>query len=91
MDTHDNINKNILDKINDNNGLTHKELYIINKYKDIKDNAELFFNNILSISNDINKYLNENCNHNWEIDYIDIDPETNKQIKYCNVCNITYN
>jgi len=35
---------------------------------------------------EINKRIEENCNHNWITDLIDIDPDTSKTIIYCEHC-----
>ena len=39
----------------------------------------------------LNNILFRICNHQWIIDNIDIDPEISKTIKYCSLCNLTYN
>jgi len=85
---HNNINQLIKDKTVDNyEELTNDELHIINKYNDLHDISQLFLDSICSISNDINQYLKKNCKHEWNTDFIDIDTEHSKQIKYCNYCN----
>lgn len=92
-DTHSNINKLISDKITHNDlnetKLKDNEISIINKYKDLRDHSDLLFNGIESVSKEINNYLNDNCIHDWETDYIDLNIEKNERIKYCNICNIT--
>lgn len=89
-DNHKNINNLIKDKMNDNTVLSQNELYVINKYNDINDILELFLDNVSSISNDIKIYLKENCSHEWTTDFIDIDSERNRQIKYCNYCSTDF-
>lgn len=34
----------------------------------------------------INKYISDNCNHEWINDSIDIDVEKSQNITYCNKC-----
>jgi len=36
----------------------------------------------------IDKFLNENCNHKWITDYIDISLDQSKQIIYCSICEL---
>ena len=36
--------------------------------------------------NEINERIEENCNHNWITDLIDIDPDRSKTIIYCEYC-----
>ncbi len=38
----------------------------------------------------INKLIYKRCQHNWIIDYIDIDPDKSVQIKYCELCQLNF-
>jgi len=38
----------------------------------------------------VHTYLNNNCKHQLVYDYIDIDPDTTKQICYCSKCFTTF-
>jgi hypothetical protein len=40
---------------------------------------------------DINSYLLENCQHVWDDDYIDINPERSMNITYCTLCCMSKN
>jgi hypothetical protein len=42
---------------------------------------------ILYLKKECNKYIWENCEHNFIIDLIDITPDSSKTIKYCEICN----
>ena len=67
--------------------------------------SNIFFNRYLShysklkeyckakqeLLNDIENYISQNCIHDWEEDYIDIDPEKSIKIKYCRLCSQTKN
>lgn len=86
----ENINNLIKDKTTNGDILTQNELYIIKKYKDLHDISEQFLHKVSTISNDINNYLKENCNHDWNTDFIDIDLCHSKQIKYCYYCNTDF-
>jgi len=37
----------------------------------------------------INKVIYDECNHQFETDLIDIDPDNSKTIKYCTICGFT--
>lgn len=39
----------------------------------------------------IEKKLLTKCNHEWIIDYIDVEIEKTDTIKYCKHCELTYN
>ena len=51
-------------------------------------------NNIISIKQDrlkeITSILSLQCQHDWQIDYVDVDVERSEIIKYCKKCNLTY-
>jgi hypothetical protein len=47
----------------------------------LKDNA-----NVIAIQDNIRKFLIENCKHDLETDYIDIDPEQSQKVIYCTKC-----
>ena len=52
-------------------------------------NDSLKYNkNVISIRDNIRKFLIENCQHDLVTDYIDIDPEQSQQIIYCTKCNM---
>ena len=34
----------------------------------------------------VNLEIEDNCNHVWETDLIDIDPDNSKTIQYCTKC-----
>ena len=90
METHKNINHLIDDKIKYNSeDITNNENNIINKYKDLTVISSIIFDKYSKISNDIDEYLSENCQHVWTIDSIDLDTEHSTLIKYCTSCNIT--
>ena len=42
------------------------------------------------ILHDINEYLKKNCKHSVIKDYIDIIPDHNQCIDYCEYCNMTF-
>lgn len=91
-ETHKNINNLIDDKIKyGSEDITEKENDILYRYKDLSVICSIIFDKISTLSNDIDKYLDENCQHNWTFDSIDIDPEHSTLIKYCINCNITKN
>jgi hypothetical protein len=98
LKTHIQTQKDINHLIDDKEGhivqqnqpnMSEKELFIVNKYKDLLSSSELFLSKLSFISNDIKDYLYENCTHDWTIDEIDISLDISKQIKYCNYCEST--
>lgn len=94
LKTHAETNKTINNLINDklNNykeDVSDKENNIINKYKDLNVICSIIFDKFTAISGDIDIYLKENCQHDWSIDLIDVDPEHSALIKYCTNCNTT--
>jgi hypothetical protein len=38
----------------------------------------------------IDKVLKSECKHEYEEDWIDVDPEQSQKITYCKVCNCTF-
>lgn len=38
----------------------------------------------------IEKVLKAECKHEYEEDWIDVDPDTTQKITYCKVCNCTF-
>jgi hypothetical protein len=38
----------------------------------------------------VKTYLKNRCDHNFLYDYVDIDPDTSKQICYCNKCYTSF-
>ena len=42
------------------------------------------------IEHNIHNYLHKYCNHDIINDYIDINPDKSKNIKYCNICYLTF-
>ena len=60
--------------------------YLLHNLK-LKD----YYNVKLGLLEDINSYLLENCQHVWEDDYIDINPERSMNITYCNLCCMSKN
>lgn len=94
LKTHSETQKNINFLIDDklkygNEDVTEKENSILHKYKDLSVICSIVFDKIHDLSNDIDKYLDDNCLHNWIYDSIDIDPEHSNLIKYCINCNTT--
>lgn len=88
--THSSINNLINDKLkNYNEDLSDKENNIINKYNDLSVITSIIFDKLSNISNDIDTYLSENCQHTWTLDSIDIDPDHTTLIKYCSTCSTT--
>lgn len=45
---------------------------------------------LLSIQNNIQQYITENCDHNLVYDYVDIPPEGGMSIKFCDICMKTF-
>ena len=94
LKTHTQTNKDINILINDkldnsNEDMSDKEYNIINKYKDLNVICSIIFDKLTGISNDIENYLDENCQHSWIFDSIDIDLDHSTLIKYCSNCNTT--
>jgi hypothetical protein len=54
---------------------------MISKYVQLIENHE-------TIIKDIDRYLKNNCIHEWITDYIDIDCEKTQKIIYCSKCLI---
>ena len=49
-------------------------------------NAVTILNKKKEFLEKINKYISDNCEHEWVDDYIDIDVEKSQQITYCCKC-----
>ena len=88
--THKSISNLIDDKLNNHpEDMTDKEHNIMNKYRDLTTITSIIFDKFAGLSNDIDNYLSENCQHVWTFDSIDIDPDHSTMIKYCSNCNTT--
>lgn len=80
-----NINKNIF-------SFNSEQQYIINSFNK-ENNTESIICKINSLDQlliNINKEINKNCLHYYCEDYIDINENTSKPIKYCNKCWTTF-
>ena len=53
------------------------------------DAAILIINTLKSLLDNINLKINMICEHEWQDDYIDIDPDRSIKIRYCLVCQAT--
>jgi len=53
------------------------------------DVAIIIINNLKSLLDNINLKINMICEHEWQDDYIDIDPDRSIKIRYCLVCQCT--
>ena len=53
------------------------------------DAAILIINTLKSLLDNINLKINMICDHEWQYDYIDIDPDRSIKIRYCLVCQAT--
>jgi hypothetical protein len=62
-----------------------KALEILEELDNNKRSTE--YNKIIT---KIKYYLYENCNHNVIKDLIDIDPDTTREITYCEFCSTTF-
>jgi flagellar biosynthesis chaperone FliJ len=87
--THENIDDLIKYNFKYNKDIGENEKNIISKYNELNIFLNRLFDNINIISHDVNKYINDNCLHDWTMDIIDIDPEQTMQIKYCIHCGKT--
>ena len=75
----------IILETDENENLKHQTDFNINLYH---CNSEI--NKMNSILININKKIQHDCNHEFVYDYIDITPDLSKQIKYCTICEYTY-
>ena len=83
-----------------NNILDHLEC-IIDDFDEIENfNAEYMFNEnkyffierkkyILNLKNLCTQHIQNICNHEFETDTIDINPDESKTISYCKICEYT--
>ena len=63
-------------------------------YSRIADNyshysIKAIINNLKLLLDNINSKINMICEHEWQYDYIDIDPDRSIRIRYCLVCQCT--
>ena len=78
----------IMSRINENCEYTYSTVELINFYNDLCEDCEYQIKqkNIMNKSNDTIIY--EKCEHNFITDIIDINPEKEKTICYCTVCEL---
>jgi hypothetical protein len=83
-----------------NNILSHIDS-IIDEFDEIEklnaeylchDNKQFFIErkkHILYLKNLCNEYIQNMCNHEFETDTIDINPDESRTISYCKICEFT--
>ena len=65
------------------------------KLIEIHDTIKDFLNHedqdvfLQKIAKEFQTYINDNCEHHWVEDTIDVDVEKTINIKYCSVCSLT--
>mgnify|MGYP001176361945 CR=1 FL=1 len=59
---------------------------LILEFTEHRVNALTVLNKKKEFLEKINKYITDNCDHEWVNDYIDIDVEKSQNITYCNKC-----
>ena len=79
----------IMSCINENYDYNYTTIDLINFYNNLCEECE----RQLSIMKDMKKandeIVYENCEHNFITDIIDIDPEKEKTICYCTICELS--
>lgn len=83
--------KERMNKINNNYFELHcpEIYYLLNMFDDtfIKARKE----DIITYRHHVMNYKDKVCQHEWVVDYIDIDPDTSDKICYCVKCETTKN
>jgi hypothetical protein len=75
--------------INENCDYNYRTIDLINFYNNLCVECEqqlVILKNMKKIND---KYIYEQCEHNFITDIIDIDPEKEKTICYCTICELT--
>jgi uncharacterized protein with von Willebrand factor type A (vWA) domain len=79
----------IMSYINENCDYNYVTVDLINFYNNLCVECEkqlIILKNTIKIND---KKIYEQCDHNFIIDIIDIDPEKEKTICYCTICELT--
>jgi len=71
---------NLMIKINK---ILHSLPFLLEKSKEKKEKCE-------KMKSLVNEYLKEYCKHSIIDDFIDIDPDRSKYIRYCEKCELTF-
>jgi hypothetical protein len=75
----------IILKTNGNGKIKYND-YLNIEINDCKSEIDKVNNALINI----NKKIQDNCQHEFVNDYIDITPDLSKQIKYCTICEYTH-
>ena len=77
------FNKNKRDYKDDDN------VQLLQEYFQHSNQAVSVINKRTDLLSRIKSQIEKNCNHTWETDLIDIDPDRSQMIKYCTKCEKT--
>ena len=66
-----------------------KNLQLLQEYFQHSNQVESVINKRADLLSRINSQIQNNCDHTWETDLIDIDPDRSQTIKYCTKCEKT--
>ena len=61
---------------------------IINEYSKIFKNIHFQVNDMKTLLDITTKYIQTKCQHEMEMDFIDINPDVSKSISYCKICEL---
>jgi hypothetical protein len=79
----------IMSYINENCIYNYHTVDLINFYNKLCDECELQKVIIKDMKKNNDKIIYEHCEHNFITDIIDINPEKEKTICYCTICELT--
>jgi len=72
-----------------------KEIFLFDLYHNYTQEApfskfQQIAINVEKVIADIDQILKAECKHEYEEDWIDVDPERSKKITYCTICHCTF-
>lgn len=67
-----------------------KNFFIDYLENDVESRFQQIIDSLAEILNRIDIILKADCRHEYEEDWIDIDPEQSQKITYCKICNCTF-
>ena len=84
-----NLHSEIVSHINNNCVYNYNTVDLMNLYEKMSNETKQNLNILKNIQKINNEEIYENCEHDFITDIVDINPEKEKTICYCTICEFT--
>ena len=84
--------KNSIDSFNNNFFTIKCNDQLFSQYLNMFDDTKTYYDllrKLETLKTQIENHIKNNCNHEWNNDYIDIDADRSQNICYCIKCEVT--